>query len=128
MKKLKEMIKEGQESKPPVNYLVIFLFAGHGMIKEGAQVLLYNEFDENTGYYKMFKAEETIRQWAAQFQNSYFMGIFACCRQLYNSDTMEGNYSKIQLQNADKTLQEKRDSYEEKIKEIMSKLEELKAK
>ena len=56
------------------------------------------------------------------------MGIFACCRQLYNSDTMEGNYSKIQLQNADKTLQEKRDSYEEKIKEIMAKLEELKAK
>ena len=50
-----------------MNYLVIFLFAGHGMIKEGAQVLLYNEFDENTGYYKMFKAEETIRQWAAQF-------------------------------------------------------------
>ena len=36
MKKLRAMIAEGQEARPPVNYLVIFLFAGHGMIKEGA--------------------------------------------------------------------------------------------
>ena len=74
------MIKAGKDAKPPVNYLVIFLFAGHGMIKDGSQVLLYNEFDEKTGFYKMFRAEKKIRQWAEIFPNAYLMGIYACCR------------------------------------------------
>ena len=30
------MIAEGKKASPPVNYLVVFLFAGHGMIKEGS--------------------------------------------------------------------------------------------
>ena len=80
IEKLKSMLEEGKSQTPPINYLVMFLFAGHGMIKEGAQVLLYNEFDKKSGFYKMFKAEEIIRNMAAEFDNSYLMGIFACCR------------------------------------------------
>ena len=35
MTNLKTMIEDGYDAKPPINYLVIFLFAGHGMWKEG---------------------------------------------------------------------------------------------
>ena len=38
-------------------YLVICLFAGQGLQKEGMQQMLYNEFKEKTCFYKMFKAE-----------------------------------------------------------------------
>ena len=40
----------------------------------------YNEFDEKTGFYKMFRAEKKIRTWAEIFPNAYLMGIYACCR------------------------------------------------
>ena len=78
--RLFKMIKDGKKAKPQKNYLVIFLFAGHGMIKDGSQVLLYNEFDKKTGYYKMLRAEKKIRHWAEIFPNSYLIGIYACCR------------------------------------------------
>ena len=48
MHNLQCKIENGNDEKPPINYLVIFLFAGHGMWKEGKQVLLYNEYDQET--------------------------------------------------------------------------------
>ena len=128
MEKLKSMLEEGKSQTPPINYLVMFLFAGHGMIKEGAQVLLYNEFDKKTGFYKMFKAEEIIRNMAAEFDNSYLMGIFACCRQIFNTDQLEGNYAEDQLENVGQTLKKKVSEYEDKIQKITQNLEALKAK
>ena len=35
MKILTKRLKEGREQKPAINYIVIFLFAGHGLLKEG---------------------------------------------------------------------------------------------
>ena len=106
----------------------MFLFAGHGMIKEGAQVLLYNEFDRKTGFYTMFKAEEMIRNMAAEFDNSYLMGIFACCRQIFNAEQLAGNYSHDQLGNVTETLKKKKSEYEDKILKIKQNLEALEAK
>ena len=73
-----------------VNYLVIFLFAGHGLLKDGQQVLVVNEFDQKTSFYKFFMAENTLRNLAEVCPNAYLVGIFACCRQIYDKDQMEG--------------------------------------
>ena len=41
-KKLQRMVKEQKDTK----FLVMFLFAGHGFIFQGRQVLVTNEYDE----------------------------------------------------------------------------------
>ena len=70
------------------------LFAGHGILKDGMQVMLYNEYDQATGFYKLLKAEQKIRIWAEIFPNFYGIGIFACCRQLWDPELMTGFISK----------------------------------
>ena len=35
MLRIRERILQGKRQKPMVNYLVIFLFAGHGLLKDG---------------------------------------------------------------------------------------------
>ena len=77
---LSKDLREGKKSDPAVNYLIVFIFAGHGIIKEGQQVLLYNEFDPETGFYKLFRAEQKMRGWALIYPNLFVIGIFACCR------------------------------------------------
>ena len=49
-----------------------------------------NEFDEKTSFYKLYKAETKLRSWASTLQNAYLIGIFACCRQIYQKEEMEG--------------------------------------
>ena len=65
---------------PMERYLIMFLFAGHGLQKDGQQVMLYNEYDPKTRFYKLFRAELKLRIFAEIYQNSYIVGIFACCR------------------------------------------------
>ena len=36
-------------------------YSGHGMIRDGRQVMLLNEFDQYRGFYKMLGAEENVR-------------------------------------------------------------------
>ena len=40
-----------------------------------------NEYDSKTQFYKLFAAENKLRGFAELYQNSYQIGIFACCRQ-----------------------------------------------
>ena len=82
--KIIDRIKQGSKKIPKVNYLVIWLFAGHGVLRNGMQTILFNELDKRNGYYKMFNCEAVIRDIAAKYSNSYMITIFACCRQLYN--------------------------------------------
>ena len=35
MMKIRERILQGKKQRPMVNYMVIFLFAGHGLLKDG---------------------------------------------------------------------------------------------
>ena len=78
----------GKKAKPPENYLVIFLFACHGFLKAGTQHILINEYDHSAQYYKMIPAEAKLRNWAETFPNSYIVGIFACCRQLWKPNSL----------------------------------------
>ena len=85
---IKNKLIAGKEAKPPVNYLVIFFFAGHGILKDGGQHILFNEYFPRNKYYKTMPIESVIRDWASKFSNLYAIGMFACCRQLHNSKKM----------------------------------------
>lgn len=63
-------------------YLIVCLFAGHGFMIDGLQVMICNEFNQKERFYKVFKAESLLRCYAEIYPNSYMIGIFACCRQI----------------------------------------------
>lgn len=90
MSALSKEMRKGKTASPVENYLVIFLFAGHGVLRDGMQAMLYNEFDNRCNFYKFLMAEKKLRGWAEIYPNSYIIGIYACCRQLYNPQAMSG--------------------------------------
>ena len=69
---------------------MIWLFAGHGVLKNGMTSLLLNEFDKSNRFYKMLEAESLIRKFAHNYPNSYTVAIFACCREYYVKESMSG--------------------------------------
>ena len=81
-------LKVGKKKDPFKRYFIMFLFAGHGVLIDGMQNVLYNEYDKVKKYYKVFAAEKKLRSWAEVFPNSYIVSIFACCRQTYNPKKM----------------------------------------
>ena len=80
LSKISVRIRDGKKKQPVENFLVICLFAGHGVLKEGMQTMLYNQYNPKTGFYKFMNAEKKLRGWAYIYPNSYIVGIFACCR------------------------------------------------
>ena len=65
---------------PETKYFGLFLYAGHGMIKDGLQYILLNELDKNKGFYVLNQVEKEIRLLTANYMNCYLVAIFACCR------------------------------------------------
>ena len=57
--------------EPNTNFLIVYVFAGHGMDAFGKQVMLLNEYNKKTGFYQMFGAEAEIRDIAKYYPNSY---------------------------------------------------------
>ena len=57
---IKTLLVNGADEKPKVNFLVFLLFAGHGILKDGMQTLVLNEFDDKS-FYNLFKAEHEVR-------------------------------------------------------------------
>ena len=45
------------EEKPHQTVLVLSCYSSHGMIQDGRQVILVNEFDSKRGFYRLFAAE-----------------------------------------------------------------------
>ena len=41
-----------------------------------------NEFLSKKGFYKLFGAEECLRNLAQKYSNAYLVTIFACCREI----------------------------------------------
>ena len=108
-------IQQGRDKTPRENYLVIFFFAGHGILKDGGQHVLYNEFNPRSKFYKTLNAEQQLRHMANKLPNSYIIGIFACCRQLYNAGDMTGCVEYDETAEEEKT--EKLDEIVEEVKE-----------
>ena len=53
------------------------------MIDQNQQVLLCNELNDKTRFYKFFNAEALMRDIASKCENTWIMVLFACCRQKY---------------------------------------------
>ena len=85
---LSAKLMKSKRRVPMEKYLIFFLFATHGILFEGRQSILLNEFKDN--FYHQFAAEAKLRSWAGIFPHAYIISIFACCRQLYNKETMTG--------------------------------------
>ena len=71
------------QKNPDTKFLILYVFAGHGMNVKGQQVVLLNEFDKATNWYKMLNVEAKIRVIAQMNPNSYQLAFFACCREIY---------------------------------------------
>ena len=51
---------------------------------------MLNEFDKKQGFYKLMNMESYIRRFSdACNTNSYFIAVFACCRELFKPDKMK---------------------------------------
>ena len=81
-------LAEAAESNPPRNILVVSVFAGHGILKNGTQTLVLNEYDQESEFYKLLEAEHKMRLLSDMYSNSYIIAIFACCREIFDFETM----------------------------------------
>ena len=59
---------------------------------------MINEFDKGKTFYKTIGAEENIRLAAQNFQNAYYVVIFACCREILLRSRHTGGMSKIEVE------------------------------
>ena len=64
-------LQKRMQKNPETKFLVLYVLAGHGMNVKGQQVLLLNEFDKPTNWYKMLNVEAKIRVIAQMNPNSY---------------------------------------------------------
>ena len=73
------------KKNPDKNILIIFAIAAHGMQDSGRQVVLLNDFDEKTGFYRRWQIEFDIRDRAKDYRNTYQIAVFACCREHFRT-------------------------------------------
>ena len=76
---------------------------------KGQQVLLLNEFDKQSNWYKMLNVEAKIRVIAQMCPNSYQLAFFACCREIYDKSYHFGVIKDFYKDNMDKTEEEVED-------------------
>ena len=63
--------------------LGVFFVAGHGMIHEGTQRVLLNQFCKIRNFYKLWPIEVQIRATTERYRNSYLIVTMACCREIF---------------------------------------------
>jgi hypothetical protein len=78
-------IKACTDSHPNEEILSIQAFACHGIIMEGSQRCLINNYDDDRSFYELINVESTIRIKAMSMPNVFFLVLFACCREGYTS-------------------------------------------
>ena len=59
--KISKELRESKKMKPPEKHLIVFLFAGHGVLRDGMQFLIYNEWNKREKFYHMLSAEAKLR-------------------------------------------------------------------
>ena len=53
-------------------------------------MLIVNDYDKKTAFYKMWGIENDIRTLAKNNRNSYSVALFACCREIHNTQKHSG--------------------------------------
>ena len=81
--KVRADLKKCAEANPDRKMLIFYGFAGHGMQVDGEQVVIINQFNRRTGFYEWWAAEADIRLMAKKYSNTFSVGIFACCREIF---------------------------------------------
>ena len=61
----------------------LMLYAGHGMIRDGVQCILLNQYSKKSEFYMLHSVERDIRYVSELCKNAYLVGIFACCREIF---------------------------------------------
>ena len=87
------------------------------MFFEGHQVILYDEYDPSTGFFKKYVAEKKICSWAEIYHNAYILCIMSCDRNIHNPE--EHNFTCYETIIADLSQKEKQDK---KLKQLKAKL------
>ena len=112
-KSVQQKIKERQGE----NILVVYMFAGHGMILNGQQAILFNEVNKETGYYKLHPTEQTVRAFARVYPYSYHLLFCPCCRTNFKGGESIGCVEATNKEEATKKL--------EVIKKVKQELKEV---
>ena len=99
---------------------------------DGRQVAVINSYNKNTTHYHLWGVEHDIRELASKNKNAYLMGVFACCREIFNSQTHRGYFGGSLLQaylQYDKQIFEEAQENAEAvtIKELQRKIQQLQA-
>ena len=71
------------KKEPDVKYFGLLLYAGHGMIRDGVQCFLINQFSKQDEFYVLNSVETNIRDISKWNKNAYLVAIFACCREIF---------------------------------------------
>ena len=87
--KLKTRIR----TNPDLGFVIFAILAGHGMVDQGSQVVILNEFSQVRNFYRLWIAEADFRSIANKFSNSYVVCCFACCREVFNPVAHGGCFS-----------------------------------
>ena len=98
VKRVRSSIAKRLQSNPDKTFLLLYAFAGHGIQRAGKQFIVINTFDPQTGFYKMWGIEYEIRRSAQLNRNSYQIGLFACCREVFTSEKHSGFFGGTVLQ------------------------------
>ena len=77
--------------------LLMHCYAGHGLSKDGRQVLLINKYDRENKFYKYLPAEIEIRMMAKNHRQTYHFCIFACCREIFMKERHTNGMSREQV-------------------------------
>ena len=64
-------LKMRLKNNPDKKFVIFYILAGHGMVKEGRVIVLINEFYKSATFYKMWCVEADIRKISFEFRNSY---------------------------------------------------------
>ena len=83
--KVRTSIKKRIKKTPDNTFVLVFALAGHGMQMDGRQIVLINQYDKKTRFYKLWSIEADIRGMAKNNTNAYVIGLFACCREIFNN-------------------------------------------
>ena len=109
-------IKKRVRELPDKNFLIVFCVAGYSMQIGGHEVVLVNEFDGRSTFYKFCSVEKDVRLIAELFKNTYQIVIFACRREVFNRTIHCGGISKAEANKMQEEDQSIDDGEFEKLK------------
>ena len=83
-------VSKSLREEPKQTRLGIVYVGGHGMMHEGTQHFVLNQYDKDKRFYKLFPVEAKIRHVTYKHNNCYMIAIMACSRDSFNQSQILG--------------------------------------